>query len=52
MKKPTKKQKLEIVEAKLAALYAEYAACTDDDFKFTLLRLESSLNRELQLLSR
>jgi hypothetical protein len=52
MKRQTKKEKIQEVEAKLAALYAEYAACTDEEFKFTLLRLETGLHRELQSLAR
>jgi hypothetical protein len=50
MKRETKKEKIVKVEAKLAAMWAEYHASSDDDLKFSLLRLETGLHRQLQAL--
>jgi hypothetical protein len=48
--KTTKKQQIAEVEAKIEKLWAEYHASTDADFQFSLLRLETAYQRELQQL--
>jgi hypothetical protein len=49
-KKTTKKEKIAALEAKRAALWAEYEATTDFDQKMSLLRIETGLAREIQYL--